>query len=459
MFLKKGTAVTIMSIRNYYEKGKFMSKLKNYLSYLSKGTDNVLLALCTLASVFGILTVYSATKHTMAEGQLLPRDTVVMIIAVVLGIVGALVISLVDYDIICKLWPLWMVIGLSLMIAVMIFGVAPSAREDARTWLHLGKIYFQPSELVKICFITTFAVHLAAVKDEMNNIKVLLSLIVHALVPAGLVAKSGDAGSALIFLIIAFGMLFVAGLNWKYILGAIVIVGAAIPLLWYKLSDFQKLRFVVIFNPEADPATAYQQRLGLSAISNGGLFGKGFFKGAYTQTGAVPESHNDMVFTVIGEELGLIGGLVAIGLIIAIIMRIVKVGGKAEAPAAAYICYGVATMIGIQAFVNLAMVLKIGPVIGITLPFFSAGGSSTLCLYIGIGLVLSVYRTTFNQEQETNVHLIGVRSPFDERYYNEVVGKKDPAAPLPKFSGMKSQNTEIQDIKNIKNLFKKKKDK
>lgn len=457
MFLKKGTAITIMSIRNYYEKGKFMSKLKNYLSYLSKGTDNVLLGLCTLASLFGVITVYSATKHTMAEGQFLPRDTIVMIIAVLLGIIVSTIISLVDYDIICKLWPLWMGIGLLLMVVVMIFGVAPSAREDARTWLHLGKFYFQPSELVKICFITTFAVHLAAVKDSMKNVKVILSLIVHALVPAALVAKSGDDGSALIFMVIAFGMFFVAGLNWKYITGAFVIVAAAIPLLWYKLNDFQKLRFIVILDPDADPATAYQQRLGLSALSNGGFFGKGLFKGPYTQTGAVPESHNDMVFTVIGEELGLIGGIIAIGLILAVILRVINVGGKAESLAAAYICYGIATMIGIQAFINLAMVLKIGPVIGITLPFFSAGGSSTLCLYVGLGLVQSVYRTTFNQEQETNVRLIGVRSPFDEKYYHEVVEKKDEAAPLPKFSGMKSQANEIEDIKAIKNIFKSKK--
>ena len=434
-----------------------MSKLKNYLSYLSKGTDNILLLFCLLSSLFGIVTVYSATKHTMAEGQLLPRDTIVMIIAVILGILVSTIISLLDYDIICKLWPVWFGIGLSLMVIVMIFGVAPSAREDARTWLHLGKFYFQPSELVKICFITTFAVHLAALKDSMDNVKSILSLLVHAIIPAALVAKSGDDGSALIFMVIAFGMLFVAGLNWKYIAGAIVIVAAAIPLLWYKLNDFQKLRFIVIVDPEADPATAYQQSLGLSALSNGGFLGRGLFKGPYTQTGAVPESHNDMVFTVIGEELGLIGGIIAIGLILAVILRIIHVGGKAESPAATYICYGIATMIGIQTFINLAMVLKIGPVIGITLPFFSAGGSSTLCLYIGLGLVQSVYRTTFNQSQETSVHLIGVRTPFDETYYHEVVEKKDEAAPLPKFSGMHSQNTEIEDIKAIKNLFKKKK--
>ncbi len=401
-----------------------MGKVKDYLSYFWKSTDKLLLFLCLLASTFGILLVTSATWHTMKEGATLPRDTVTMIAAVVLGLTIALIISLVDIDIWCKMWYIWAGLAVLLMVLVFLFGKAPSARADARTWLDLGIIYFQPSELVKVFFITTFAVHLDHVREELNRFRNVGLLIIHALIPFVLVAVSGDAGSALIFLLIAFIMMFIAGLKWQYIVGTLALTAAAIPLLWFQLSDFQKQRFVVIVDPEKYPATAYQQNLGRAALSNGGFLGQGLFKGAYTQNGAVPESENDFIFTVIGEELGVLGGIAAIALICIIIFRIIRDAQQAIMGPAQYIGFGVASMIGIQTFINLAMVLRIGPVIGITLPFFSAGGSSTLCLYVAIGLIFSIYRSVYSQTQETNFRLIGVRSPFDDTFHDNASYKE-----------------------------------
>lgn len=407
-----------------------MSTFKDYLVHFFKGTDKLLVLFCMLASGFGILSVYSATMRLTNNYLLgMPRDATIMILAVVVGFIIATIISLVDYDIICKLWPIWAALGVGLMVVVILFGVAVSTgREDARIWINLGLFYFQPSELVKVFFIITFSVHLDKVRYELNKIRNLVPLLLHALIPFVLVHISGDDGSAIIFLMIAFIMLFVAGLNWKYIVGAIALVAAAIPLLWTNMSEFQKQRFVVLWDPAAYPQTAYQQTLGLSAIANGGLIGKGLFHGTYTQSGSIPVAESDMIFTVICEELGLIGGLVALAILVAIMFRIIRDGNQSIAGPARPLCYGIASMVGIQTLINIAMCLRIGPVIGITLPFFSAGGSSTLCLYAGIGLILSVYRSNYNQTKETNFRLIGIRSPFNEELGTSVVYDQKQAA-------------------------------
>ncbi|MBR1704531.1 MAG: FtsW/RodA/SpoVE family cell cycle protein [Clostridia bacterium] len=395
-----------------------MQKVKDYLSYFWKSTDKLLLFLCLLASAFGVLMVTSATWHTMKEGGVIPRDSIVMIVAVLLGLIIALAISLVDIDIWSRMWYIWAGAGILLMIIVFIFGQAPSNRSDARTWINLGFFLFQPSELVKVFFIITFAVHLDHVREELNKLRNVALLVGHALIPFLLVARSGDDGSALVFLLIAFIMMFIAGIRWQYILGVFVLAAAAIPLIWFQFSDFQKQRFIVIVDPDRYPATAYQQTLGLQAMNNGGIFGKGLFNGPYTQSGAVPVSESDMIFTVVGEELGTIGCVVAIALILFIIFRIIRDGKTAIMGPAQYIAFGVASMIGIQAFINIAMVLRIGPVIGLTLPFYSAGGSATLSLYIALGLIFSIYRSVYSQTQETNFRLIGVRSPFDETFHD-----------------------------------------
>lgn len=156
---------------------------------------------------------------------------------------------------------------------------------------------FQPSELVKIGFIITFGVHLDKVKEKINNIFSILQLGAHAAVPIVLVAATGDMGSALVFMVIAIVMMFVAGVHWGYFLGGIALVGAATPLIWtYVLKQLQKDRFLALIYPDLYPDIIYQQQRGLNAIGAGGITGQGLFKGAYTQAGAVPESQNDMIF-------------------------------------------------------------------------------------------------------------------------------------------------------------------
>ena len=153
----------------------------------------------------------------------------------------------------------------------------------------------------------------------------------------------------------------------------------------------QKNRILALFDPDNFTDIIYQQYRGQTAIGSGGLFGYGLFNGPYVQDGKIPLGFNDFIFASVGEELGFIGCLLAIGLITAICFRILKVARKSRDKAGKIICTGVFAMFAGQFIINIGMVLSFLPVIGVTLPFFSAGGTSTVCLYLGIGLVLSVY--------------------------------------------------------------------
>ena len=376
-----------------------MKKLFPYLKRFIDETDKILLSLITAASIFGVMMVYSTTRCSLEDGQIISRDARVMIIAAVLGLIITLIISAIDYELIMKLWPIVAGACVLLMLITLVFGVAPESRPDAKSWLKFGNVFFQSSELVKIGYVISFSMHLELLRDTINKPKSIIMLGIHALVPIGLVILTGDMGSALVFMLMTVAMLYFAGLHIGYFLCGGALIVAASPLIWmYGLNDFQKNRFLALLKPDEFPAESYQQLKGLNALGSGGFFGQGVFKGAYTQNGIVPESENDMIFTVIAEELGLIGCLLAFAVLIAIIAKIITLGVKSRENATSLMCYGVAAMFAAQIIINIGMCLKIFPVIGITLPFFSAGGSSNLCIYIGIGLIMSIYRYTREKE-------------------------------------------------------------
>jgi rod shape determining protein RodA len=256
--------------------------------------------------------------------------------------------------------------------------------------------------------------HLELLRDKINRISSVVLLGIHAMIPVGLVVLTGDMGSALVFMIMTIGMLFFAGLHWGYFACGGLLVLAASPLIWmFVFSEYQRTRFLALFRPEDFTDESYQQLKGLNALGSGGFFGQGLFKGAYTQAGIVPESENDMIFTSIGEETGFFGCLIALGLLFAMVVKMIQTGKKARDFSSQIACYGVAAMIASQTVINVGMCLMVLPVIGITLPFFSAGGSSTLCLYIGIGLVFSIYRYNHSRGA-VNFRLSRIASPFSE---------------------------------------------
>lgn len=358
-----------------------------------KETDKIMLVLCVILSAVGIIFVQTAT----GDGGFLPvsRDAAVMAAAVAAGLIAAVVISAVNTGLFLRLWPFVAAASVLLMIITILFGVGPAARSDARTWIVLGNtgLYFQPSELVKIGFIITFASHIDLVKDKLNELKTLAMLIAHGAVPAALVVISGDMGSALIFILIFACMLISAGLYFRWIAAGAGAVLLITPLMWrFVMTDIQKDRIRALFDNEKYTDIMYQQNQGLKAIWSGGMTGTGLFKGYYTSSGLVPERQNDMIFATIGEQVGILGCFAVMLLFALIVFRIVRIGFKAPEKGSSLICAGVAAMIGSQVIVNVGMVLRLLPVIGITLPFLSAGGSSNLCVYIAMGLVMGVSR-------------------------------------------------------------------
>ena len=370
-----------------------------------KETDIFLLLLCLAASAYGILLVYSATINTLSEGQLISSEFRSMLVAVPVGIIAALIISAISYEYFVKFFWVIGAVGLLLMVFTIIFGVAPDARQDSRCWIKITEsFYFQPSEVVKIAFIITFAVHLEAVKDNINSIKNVILLGLHAVVPVGLVMITGDDGSALVFALIILGMLIAAGLHWIYFLTGGLAVVAAVPLAWSTglIQDFQKSRFLALIYYDSEEYArdaAYQQNQAINAMGSGKITGKGLFNGSYVQSASIPEAKNDMILSVAGEELGFLGAIAVILIIAAIVIRIMYNSKTAKDGHGYLIDMGIASMIIGQTLINVGMCLRLLPVIGITLPFFSAGGSSNLAVYLAIGVVLSVYRQSKKTEQ------------------------------------------------------------
>lgn len=362
-----------------------------------KETDKLTFLLCLILSAIGIVMVASTTNRTLSDGEFIARDAKVMILALILGTVACLVISYIDYDLIFKLWP--MIVAASLLLMFLLFtplAISPEGRDDATSWLKItSRLYFQPSEILKIAFIITFSYHLGKVKNNISSFKNVALLCLHAAIPILLVVKTGDMGSALIFMMMFIGMIFTAGLHWLYFPAGLLAVSAVSPIVWYKVfDDIQRNRILALINPEAYPTEIYQQQHAVVAMQEGGFFGTGLFKGPYTQSDYVPEIENDMIFSAICEEAGFVGAFILLLLFFLLAVRIIKVGKRSCNFSALMLCYGVTFMITAQVIVNIGMCTMLLPVIGITLPFISAGGSSTICFYLAIGLVMSVYRSS-----------------------------------------------------------------
>lgn len=355
-------------------------------------TDIIYLIICLALSVFGILMVSSAT---FSGDSYFSRDAKVMVLATCLGLGIAMIISFIDYDIILKLWPLVGLAVVVLMLGLFKFGVSPEGRSDAFSWYKIGSLYFQPSEIVKIGFIITFSYHISKVKNNISSLKHVFFLCAHAAIPILLVVATGDMGSALIFMMMFIGMMFAAGVHWLYFPAGALAVAAASPIIWLKIfDDIQRNRILALFNPDAYPTEIYQQNQARKAIINGGFSGMGLFKGELSHSTLLPERQNDMIFSVVCEESGFIGAFILMLLFTLLAVRTVRVGRRSGNFAAEMMCYGVAFMILAQVIINIGMCTRLLPVIGITLPFISAGGTSVMCLYIAIGLVLSIYRSS-----------------------------------------------------------------
>lgn len=366
-----------------------MKHLFSLIADYIRETDKVLLTLVFAASSYGCLAVMSATAYTGSMRQFFTQ-----LVAMLGGMVIAVAISNIDYKTMQKYWFIVAAVGLIPVILTFFIGYAPEGTDD-KAWLLLpGNISFQPAELLKICFIITYAAHLSKVKATINKLKTLIPLLLHGGFPVVLIHFQGDDGTALVFAVIFACMLFVAGLKLRYFAIALIAVAIAAPFAFFLvLSEDQKARILYLFDLESNlQGIGFQQWMGRIALANGGITGQGLFRGELTQAQGVPEGHNDFIFVSIGEELGLLGCLVVLILLTAICLRCVRIARLSPDESGMYIASGVFAMLFAQSVINIGMCTSVLPVIGITLPFFSAGGSSLLCLMCSMGVVLSVYK-------------------------------------------------------------------
>lgn len=352
-------------------------------------TDKLLWLLTICSTVLSIFLLSSVER---AGGSFVRTQ----LLAALIGYTVSIIISMIDYEYIGRIWYILAVLSIMLFTAVFLFGITVEGTDDT-AWLRLpGGLTFQPSELVKIFFVVTFAKHLDYLKktDRLKKFISVLGLLVHASIPIVIIHIQGDDGSALIFAFIMLTMLFLAGVQARYFVSLIVLLSIGIPVLWNVImNDDQRNRILALSDIDGNALTnyGYQQYQSKVSIASGQLTGYGIGNGYRTGIGYVPEQENDFIFSVAGEELGFVGAMLVILLLFAIIIRLFLNAHKARDEFGSLICYGMFALIGSQTIINIGMVIGLLPVVGITLPLFSAGGTSAMCLYFGIGLAQSVY--------------------------------------------------------------------
>lgn len=351
------------------------------------GQIDPVLFFCSLAiSLISLLTIYSGI-------DVFGRRTLIMQAAMtVLGAVIIFIIANLDYvEVVERLYIVMFLGSVAFLAAVLLFGRSVGSNKSWINIIEIGgtSISIQPSEFVKASFIVSFSKHLDIVKEKINHPKSLLGLAVHAGIIVGLILISGDLGVALVYLGIIAVMLFCAGLNRWYFIGSVALAVLAAPFIWEILEPYQQERILVGFNPDIDPlGRGLHQILCRRAIANGGLFGQGFNGGTVYKS--LFAADTDCIFATYCEKFGLVGALILIGIYIVMIVRIIKIGSQSRKGYGGYICAGVAGMMIVQTVENLGMCLCMLPMVGITLPFMSAGGSSVLAIYILFGMVHSV---------------------------------------------------------------------
>lgn len=319
------------------------------------------------------------------------QKVVVQCIAAVIGVIIMTVLASLDYDEICSRFEIaFFAVSVALLLLVLIVNIG-STSETNHNWIKIPGIPFniQPAEFVKITYIITFSRHVDRVRSEINKPKNVVLLMLHAGIIIGLVMMTGDLGTVLIYLFITAVILFMAGLSLWYFAGAALLLLIAAPILWDKMADYQRLRIMAGFNPSIDPEEyGYQALMSRKAIIAGGFRGAGLTGGV--QFAKVPAAHSDFLFCVLAEKLGFFGTFLYLLLMTVLVIRILMIARHARKDYASLICVGIAAVLIAQTLENIGMCLAILPVVGITLPFFSYGGSSMLTMFICMGVIQSI---------------------------------------------------------------------
>lgn len=368
-----------------------MKKFSPYIKDFTKKADMPLLVLCLICSLFGIVMIASASASFGSA-----RYLIVQIASLIIGLGLFVLFTVVDIDIIADKWAV--LAGFEIVLVLLLLTPLGYADDTGnRAWLRFGFVGIQPSEINKIPFIIILAKQLSYLKNykNLNSVVSVAQLVAHCLFTIGLiVVVSRDMGSALVFLFVFIVMLFVAGIRFYWFIIGLAGIAAITPFFWtHVLNQRYRDRILAPYDLTIDPDgfdIRWQTNQSKIALASGQLTGTGLFNGKQTQSGVLPEKQTDFIFAVIGEELGMIACVIVIILLLAVIIRCVYVGIKSRNTMSMLICFGIAGWLTFQTFENVGMCIGIAPVIGITLPFFSYGGSSLLAIYAAMGVVSGV---------------------------------------------------------------------
>ncbi len=369
-------------------------KFKPYIKEFFKRADIFLLCICVISSIFGITMIEKAVTGMYEGGWDMSEPSkylTVQIASMLIGIVAFVLLTVIDVDLIAQQWKLLMMLDLVLLVALVLLGEDDGTGN--RSWIRFAGIGIQPSEVIKVIYVVVAAKQMTYLKEyrDINSFISVVQMAAHFLLIFGaIVVVSSDLGSASILLGIFLVMFFVIGARLYWFAAGGAAVAAAIPLLWnYFLKDYQKQRLIAPYDPSIDPdgwGITWQTTQSKLTLASGRLTGveEGHSPSIFTG------KHTDFIFSCVGENLGMIGCIAVILLLMIIIIHCVRVGLKSGRTFDMLVCIGVAAAVTFQTFINIGMNIGITPVIGITLPFFSYGGSSMVTMFGAMGLVSGV---------------------------------------------------------------------
>ena len=366
---------------------QFISEIKNF----TKKCDWVLLLLCLITSGLGTVIVASATSADKFDGNF--RYIAIQIGATLIGLIMFVLVASIDVEVMNEHRHLLVLFNTILLLMLIPFGTDNNTGN--RSWLRTPIIYIQPAEICKITYIIIMASVMTSHQNRLSHWTSVFHMVFHLMMLFGVnMVVSKDMGVSLIFAFIFIGMAFAGGVSlWWFALAGGSIAAAA-PILWQFLGQHQKNRIMILFDESIDPQginERYHYIINLRSLTGGGLTGQGLFAGNRTQGGNLFAQHTDYIFSSIGEELGFFGCVVIMLLELAIIARCIFVGIRCQDYMRRLICYGAASALIFQVTINIGMCIGVMPVIGLTLPLISYGGSSIVTIYAMLGLVSGAY--------------------------------------------------------------------
>ncbi len=368
---------------------RFFQELKDF----PKKCDWVLLMLCLITAAFGLVVLASATSAAKFEGN--ARYIIIQMAAILLGVMAFAVMSSIDIESMAERQNLLVAFNIFLLLMLIPFGTDNNTGN--RSWLDIPgvPVMIQPAEICKITYIIIMASVMNSHQNSISKVPSVMHMVLHLGILVGLnMALSSDAGVSLIFVFIFVGMTFAGGVHLGWFALAIGAIAVAFPFIWPLLGEYQQERILILIDPTFDAqgiGARYHSKINLLSLTGGGLTGQGLFNGIRTQGGNLFAQHTDYIFSSIGEELGFFGCLFVMILQFAIIARCIWVGMRAQDYIRRLVCYGAASALIFQVTINVGMCIGVMPVIGLTLPFISYGGSSMVTIFAMLGLVSGSY--------------------------------------------------------------------